>query len=214
MTTAIPTTSLVAAATALATAMPSSVLPIGPQLEAWVLLTLGGSLQAMHVTVMPVPTGTFYIRLNQHKTFKGLNTSWLQFSYRGKSYEIHNALQIQGVSGAHHEVDVCVIRGKPAYAPVGWRDFRAGIECKQLASPIAENAVRTIIGINVEFLNLPLWRWPCYCWAVASTNFGVGENTQALLDYYSIQHVNIDTSSVTHVHPSIDTFAKRLLVML
>lgn len=212
MTTTISTAALANAAHALATAMPSSTLPIGPQLEAWVLLTLGGAFKKLGASVQAAPIGPFYIRLNQHKAFKGPQSSWLEITYQGRSYELHNALQIAGLSGAHHEIDVCLISGNPTTAPVSFDAFRAGIECKQHAAAVSENVVRALLGVSLEVSWLVAW--PFHPWGVVSTHATVSANTGQLLGFYNIAFVGIDPTTVTHHHPDIDAFALRALAWI
>lgn len=192
--------------------MPSSTLSIGPQLEAWVLLVLAGSLQHQKVGVKIVPAGDFYVRLNQRKTFKGKNTSWIEVKQDDRDYELHNSLQVHGISGAHHEVDICLVSGSPLKAPVSWRKFRAGVECKQHTAAVSENVVRAIMGVNVDVCWFLPWR-SCV-WGLVSTNAAITKNTRLLLDSYKISHIELDAASLTHMHPEIDKLAKRIIGLL
>lgn len=209
MTTTISTVALARAAKVLAKAMPSTTLPIGPQLEAWVLLTLGGALKRLGASVHAVPSGYFYVRLNQHKIFKSPRSSWLEITYDGCEYELHNALQIQGRSRAHHEIDVCLVAGKPKTAPAHRRIFRAGIECKQHTAAVSENVVRALLGISLEVNQF--WLGHCFPLGVASTGGHISKNTERLLDYYGIAYIGTDVANLKHSNFAIHQFANRIL---
>lgn len=212
----IPDSALKAAAHALATSMPVSTWPIGPQLEAWVLLMLGGALKA-HASVAVVPPGPFFIRKNQKKAFKGPKTSWLEItSRRGHAYEIHNALQVRGWSGAHHEVDVCLIRATPSVPPIPAWEFVAGVECKQHQAAVQENVVRALLGVRLEIgvAHPTTRRWHRQSWAIASTNVAVSANTSLLMHAYCIDFIGVDVLTLSHVHPGITHFAAKVASVL
>ena len=209
--TTIPPATLMAAAQALATAMPASSLPIGPQLEAWALLVLGGSLKSPTIGVVPMPPGPhFYIRLNQHKAFKGPQSSWLAITHAGDDYELHNAVQILGISGAHHEVDVCLIAGTPDAdaAPIPYSEFRAGLECKQHTAAISENVVRALVGTWIDFAHWPSYLWPP--WGMVSTVPTLSANTHHLCSAYRIAFIGVDPANIGPTHPDIAMFAQHI----
>lgn len=191
--------------------LPRSRYPIGPQLEALVLLQLGVELAQRHAKVDIYPTGgPFYVRLNQHKAFKGTYSSWLsvraekmtissrddssrlsiQIDWR--SIEVHNSVRMQGTSGASHEVDVCVMEPVSAHHQIKGSHIIAGIECKQHASSVHENIVRALLGVIVE-TRIPGQRAPGI-WAIAATSpqTSVSPNTQKLMQHYGIGYTEFD----------------------
>lgn len=219
MTNQLPSQALADAANKLAVVMPSSTLPIGPQLEAWAQLVLAGYLANACVESNPAGT-TFFIRNNQHKTLKAAASSWIVFKCFGDDYEIHNALPIHGLSGAHHEVDVCIVRGvQTPGGQVGHQDFVAGLECKQHKRQIDDNVVRILLGINVDAPPLCPWyygtppvRWRP--WAVVSTHTATSANTTQLLDAYNIHFIGVDAAAVTAKHIGIRAFALKTVAHL
>lgn len=196
------------AAAALAAGAPDLTAGSGPLLEAWVALELGAQLNAFAVAVAVrvvthETTGltydqTYFVRTSQRTALKAVGTSWLEITTAHETYEIHNSIQLRGISGATHEADVCVL-GFPHAYPAGLP--YAVVECKHYdkASYMPCNAVRALVAVRID---VPSVGWSH--WSVLSTA-KLSRNARLLGQHFDIStfgsvtpsHLNGDVAQIT-----------------
>lgn len=148
------------AAKALAAKSPHLAVGAGPLLEAWVALELGAQLKAKGLKVhiaTKLESGKieynkkYLVRTSQKTPTKAPGTSWLEITARRRRYEIHNSLQLRGLSWATHEADVCMLNTHGTY-PVGLP--YVVIECKNYKSGAMPcNAVRSVPTVRADVPN-------------------------------------------------------------
>ena len=115
-----------------------------------------------------------------------------------------------------HEVDVAVVHAGPEDDWTHSASLVAGIECKQYATPVPINVVRTVIGTD-----LVLWRGargskvhgrrnPVHrLWGICTTGGG-GSHAQQLSEGYDITWIPVLARQDGIVNEKIETFAELL----